>query len=378
MAELTDFQLLCRQVRFALDEAVEPEENEGLLADLVARVRSNGLQVTRRTVPELHAVVSAARRALAMSCEPEVYVVNDPASNAFAPVFGDGVRPFVVLNSGLISLLGVSELAFALGHELGHLGMRHGRALASPPRSEFEAIQMRTRQRYAEVSADRVGLLATRSLFTAANVMVKLASGLPTTVLGLDVETFLQQIEHDPLEFSATWELEQSHPSLPQRLWALLRFARSDVYCRLAGLGDQAIPLEAVDDEIALRFAELGDSRLTELESRAYDIALVWAATAVAMEDEYIDPRERQALERLLGVEHADKAVAFAESQGRPAVTAKLADAVARINAAGVVTRQKFLDTVRSLSASLGLTPQLTETWQLLERTLRLKDRRST
>ena len=151
-----------------------------------------------------------------------------------------------------------------------------------------------------------------------------------------------------------------------------------ETHFRLAGLGDQAIPLEAVDDEIALRFAELGDSRLTELESRAYDIALVWAATAVAMEDEYIDPRERQALERLLGVEHADKAVAFAESQGRPAVTAKLADAVARINAAGVVTRQKFLDTVRSLSASLGLTPQLTETWQLLERTLRLKDRRST
>lgn len=375
MYEDLGFQGMCRRVRFTLDEPYDDADGrESLLADFVARVRSTGLQVTRRTVPEVHSAIVNVSQSLRVLPEPEVYVVNDPESNAFAPAFASDDRPIIVLNSGLVTLLDTNELAFAVAHELGHLGLRHAsRILAAEPRSEFEALQMRSRQRYAEVSADRVGLLATRSLFTAARVMVKLASGLPTAALGLDVDAFVQQIERDPSEVSRSWELEQSHPSLPCRLWALLRFVHSDTYAMLSGQGDSGLALSAIDSEISHRFAEMGDGRLSDMESSIYNIALVWAGAAMILEDDVIEPCERQALIRLVGEEHARKAIEFAETQGRASVIAKLADAIERINAASTATRLRFHESVRVFSVSLDVPPEETQAGQLLERALRLR-----
>jgi len=178
MCEISRFQNLCRRVRFCLDEASSDlGEANSFLADFVARVRSTGLQVTRATVPEVYRAVSRVKEALGVPVEPEVYVVNDVSANAFAPAFASGNRPILVLNSGLVTLLNSNELAFAIAHELGHLGLRHSQRLPSvQPQSEFEALQKRSLQRYAEISADRIALIATRSVFGAAHVMVKLAS----------------------------------------------------------------------------------------------------------------------------------------------------------------------------------------------------------
>ena len=153
-----------------------------------------------------------------MSEQPEVYVLNHPQANAFAPTFGVTGRPFVVIHSGLAELLATNEIDFALGHELGHLGCGHMIESERAYGSEFEALQVRSRMRYAEISADRLGLLATRSVYCAARVMVKLASGLKGDSVALDIDAFLGQLERDPEEISREWELHQSHPALPLRL----------------------------------------------------------------------------------------------------------------------------------------------------------------
>jgi hypothetical protein len=371
MAE-RQFADICQRVRFSLDEPIRTEDLQGSVADLVAQVRANGLQVTRTTVPRIASVVERVCQRVGLEGLAETYIVNDPSSNAFVPLGGGLKRPVVILTSGLVTLLDVNELAFAVGHELGHYGFKHAQKEGSPDETELDALQRRSAQRYTEVSADRVGLLATGSVFVAAKVMVKIASGLPAELLGLDVDAFIRQAERDPDELSREWELNATHPSLPLRMWALIRFAHSGLFARLSGQGRGGQRIEEIDQDIEQRMALLGDGRLSEVEQKHYETALVWAAAALVIEDGRIDRSEQVALARLIGPEKSLKVIHFASTHGRVAVVKKLMGALERLNSAGAATRRKFDDAFGSFSLVLSDSDSVPATVKVVRRALRL------
>jgi len=373
MSEKHSIDDICRQIRFFLDEpAAEVQSPDVSLPDMVARVRSTGLLVTSRTVPAVHRIVEMISENLGIA-PPEVYVVNSPSANAFAPAFAEFKRPIIVLNSGLITLLSPSELVFPVGHEIGHLCMRHAQQATHGYRnSEFEALQFRSTQRYAEISADRVGLIACRSVFIAARVMVKLASGLSSEYIDLDIDAFVRQMERDPQETNRSWELHESHPSLPLRLWALIRFSHSRQYNELVQLGEAGYELQDVDDEVARRFEELGDGRLSEMESSVYRLGLLWTAAAMIIEDEKIELHERIALAKMVGNDDSKKAIAFAEAQGRTAVIDKLMEAIARINSGSRAMRKRFYSALQSFCMAARIQPDKTEAGRYLKQFLNM------
>ncbi len=349
------FVRLCEQVRFSLDES--PRQSTGgedAIAEFVAQVRARALLVTPTTVPMVYQVSCRVRDALALEDDPEIYVVNDPCANAFAPGLGVRRRPIIVLNSGLVGLLSPSELGFTIAHELGHLALGHMRRIdRNEIHDEFGAFQARCLERYAEVSADRVALVSSKSVFIAAHVMVKLASGLGSEALGLDVDGFVRQIERDPEEVSRGWELSESHPSLPFRLWALVLFARSTEFGTISGQATHGDRLTELDDMIAQRFAELGDGRLTQLEDSVFQRAVVWTGLAMVTEDDRVDTAERKALARLIGPERARKAVAFAKSHGHAVVLKKLREALSQVTNASLATRRKLERCASAFAVSL-------------------------
>ena len=248
-----------------------------------------------------------------------------------------------------------TRIAFAVGHELGHYGFQHAkRDAAEAGETELEALNRRSAQRYAEVSADRVGLLATGSVFVAARVIFKMASGLPAEFLGLDVDAFVKQAERDPDELSREWELNSSHPSLPLRMWAMIGFAHSEPFAELSGQGRGGRSLEDIDREIESRMAALGDGRLSEVERDTYEVALVWAAAALVLEKGRVGTSERAALARLVGPEKAAKALQFANSNGRAAIKDKLMNSLERLNDAGLATRRKFDEAFSAFSLSMS------------------------
>ena len=369
MTQVDRFRQLCNEVRFQLDEPVDrPPDGHGA-ADYVAQIRMNGLRVTPTTTPVLHEALGRVTTALRIDQPPEVYVVNDPLANAAAPGFGPAYRPFMVLNSGLVELLTPTEIEFAIGHELGHLGMRHA-GMTQAHASEMAALQARSSQRCQEISADRIGLLATRSVFTAAQVMVKLASGLRGDSVALDIPAFLSQLDRDPEEMSREWELYQSHPALPLRLWALLRFGATAEYARLAGTGDGGERLVEIDQEISARLASLGDGRLDEMESRFFLLALTWLGLMLVMQDDRIEPHERDELVNLVGEEHAAKAVRFAEDHGKPAAEKKLREALERIRSTSMLLKRRFVESFRSFAYALGVDPERTAAGNLVKELL--------
>jgi hypothetical protein len=345
-----DFAAQCTRVRFTLDTSGgSTAESDPRLPDLVARVRSESLLVTPRTAPAIGRMAEQVAERLALRAPAEIYIRADSSINAMAPGLAHLDRPIAILNSGLVALLTPAELAVALGHELGHVGLGHAHVPVRQPQNELDALTDRSRQRYAEISADRVGLLASRSTFLAANVMIKTASGLPTSSLGFDIPAFIAQMDRAPGEMSREWELELTHPSLPFRLWALLRFSHSDVYAELSGQGGATIPIQRIDEEIAARLEAMGDGRLTALEASALERALTWVGAIRLLAAGIDGDAARAALQDLIGPSRTERVLDFADRFGADAVRAKAEEAHRSLQSTSPTTRTKFEDAIYTL-----------------------------
>lgn len=151
----------------------------------------SAVRVDERQFPRLHRLLTEAGQALDVDDLPEMYVGNSPFANAMTLGME---KPFIVLNSRLLTLLDDDELRFVIAHELGHAVSGHavyqtlliriinatGFLSVLPP----TAITLRVLgaalaewARKAELSADRAGLLATQDTTASFRVHMKLASG---------------------------------------------------------------------------------------------------------------------------------------------------------------------------------------------------------
>ena len=160
---------------------------------------ADNVRVTPRMFPRLHRYLGWGCRILDIE-EPELYVTTDPNPNAYT--YGH-TSPFIVLTSGLIDLLGDEELAFVVGHELGHIKAGHVlyRMLARNIATIISALGQATLgigsllgqglvfalhdwYRKAELTADRAGLLCVQNLDPCLTVFMKLAGRREPVVCG--------------------------------------------------------------------------------------------------------------------------------------------------------------------------------------------------
>ena len=171
---------------------------------------ADNVRVTARMFPRLHRYLGWGCRILDVD-EPELYVTLDPNPNAFT--YGHK-SPFIVLTSGLIDMLGDEELAFVVGHELGHIKAGHvlytvlARNIASIISALGQAtlgigsllgqglvVALHDWYRKAELTADRAGLLCVQNLDPCLTVFMKLAGGATRLWAEMDRAEFLRQIQ---------------------------------------------------------------------------------------------------------------------------------------------------------------------------------------
>jgi hypothetical protein len=243
-----------------LRAAGDRELAERLLADpdvknAVARLERRGqdpgarrhllataIRLTREMAPDVHHIMDECRRMLGVEAPFETYVYPEPAFNAAAVAPEQG-RLFLMLSSALLEAFEPDELRFVVGHELGHHLFEHHRIpvavlLSGIARIDAAlALRLFAWQRYAEISADRTGLVTAGGLDPAARALFKLASGLRGDRIKVRIDQFLTQVgdlrreaerlatadDHPRSDFFAT------HPFSPLRLKAAQLFAASDV-----------------------------------------------------------------------------------------------------------------------------------------------------
>lgn len=91
-------------------------------SDKVALSLSGAKEVSREQAPELHRIVENLAITAGLP-KPRVYLINDPAPNAFA-TGRDKDHAAVAVTSGLLERLNRTELEGVIAHELSHIGNR--------------------------------------------------------------------------------------------------------------------------------------------------------------------------------------------------------------------------------------------------------------
>jgi len=163
----------------------------GVLGEKPIRLafQANAVRVSKGQFPKVHSLYRSVLETLDAPEEYELFISQTPMVNAGA--YGLD-RPFIVLNSGSLSLLDERELTFLLGHELGHILSGHVLyrtmmvILIRLAQQGFPLVGLGARAvllailewgRKSELSADRAGLLAVQEPEAALHAMLKLAGG---------------------------------------------------------------------------------------------------------------------------------------------------------------------------------------------------------
>lgn len=179
----------------------------GLFAGRTPRLLalSSTVRVDGRQFPDIHRLVQDGASILDLPEVPEVFISNDPYTNARTV----GIEhPFIVLSSGLVDLLDEEELRFVIGHELGHVLSGHSvyrsmldHLLALSRRVFFLPVgylglralitALEEWYRKSELSCDRAGVLAGQDPAAALRAQMKLAGG--GRLAEMDITAFLDQ-----------------------------------------------------------------------------------------------------------------------------------------------------------------------------------------
>lgn len=186
----------------------------------LGHLRGNGVRVSDRQFPELHAMAEQHSRRLGMDETPAIFVLQAGGMlNAFATRFLG--RNFVVLYADVLALAsqkGEKAVSFVLGHELGHVRRKHmtRRALLYP--AMIFPFLGGAYSRACEYTCDRFG----NALEPEGGI-----DGLLVLAAGRDLYNqvnpteYIRQRETERGFFVRFAEILSTHPNLPKRVAAL-------------------------------------------------------------------------------------------------------------------------------------------------------------
>jgi Zn-dependent protease with chaperone function/Tfp pilus assembly major pilin PilA len=184
---------------------------------LIAHLKGNGVELSSQQFPDLYAQFVECCKRLDMAELPRAYILNgNGVLNAFATKF---LRDrYVVLTSDIVDAMqGNAEgLRFYMGHELGHLRMKHiSKALFRWPVLWLPLLGA-AYSRARESTCDRHGLACSGSGATAVQALSVLAAGRARW-RNLNLTTYIRQTEHSSGFWMSFHELISGYPWLTKR-----------------------------------------------------------------------------------------------------------------------------------------------------------------
>ena len=209
--------------------------------------------VTEYSCPELYAQVKRVADTLDITRIPSIYTEWGHFINAYTTGYKDST--LLVLYSGAVDLLDEEELAFIVGHEMGHIKSGHvlyhvmagmfsniisNMAIAAPLVQPLYYALMYW-NRMSEFTADRAGLLACQNVDAAINAIVKM-SGMPGRYFrSMNREAFLQQAKDFEVKYGGTLDqvikgisiINDSHPWTIMRAAELIKWVEAGEYDRI-------------------------------------------------------------------------------------------------------------------------------------------------
>jgi len=189
---------------------------------LVARLRSEGVEVTPEQEPALHQALVEVCGKLGLTTIPRLYIVQSGGVlNAFTTRHSS--RQFIVLYSDMLEACGSdsAEIRFVLGHEIGHIQRNHVMKNLFVLPGRILPLIGDAYSRACERTCDRYGAAGTTDGNGAVRAMMMLSAG-PEYGKTLRAEKFAAQHASERGFFISWHELTSSYPTLSQRVDNLL------------------------------------------------------------------------------------------------------------------------------------------------------------
>lgn len=268
------------------------------------------LPLTADVAPELFQAVEHVRTRLGIEATLAVHCIAEPMLSLITPA--DDGRVLLGISRVALERLDTTELTFVLGHEFGHALFDHfSLSLDAPHMSELLSPSLRSRyhawRRYAELSADRVGLLACQDADVAVHTFFKLTGGLsePSAASSPRPEPITgPSVQHTGLGGTdADWF--STHPYSPLRLKALDVFARARQFHDSLGRSGGDLDRAAVEREIRDIMQLAADTQVDDQDDASRELGdfLALAGVAVAAADGTVVDAEHDLVIELVGPE---------------------------------------------------------------------------
>jgi Zn-dependent protease with chaperone function/type II secretory pathway pseudopilin PulG len=184
---------------------------------LIAHLRGNAVELSEGQFPDLYAQFVECCRRLKIDTPPQAFILNgNGILNAFATKF---LRTqYVVLTSDVVDAMqGNPEgLRFYMGHELGHLRMKHVSKQFLRWPVMWLPLLGAAYSRARESTCDRHGLACSGSVEAAVRALGVLSVGRARW-RNLNVATYIRQTEHSRGFWMSFHELTAGYPWLTKR-----------------------------------------------------------------------------------------------------------------------------------------------------------------
>ena len=194
---------------------------------LQAQQLGNSIRVKDTQLKEINQIVESCAKNLLLNRLPQVYITQNPILNAYAMGFKS---PYlIVLTSGLVENLNKKELAFVIGHEMGHIKFSHTLLISiiSPIGRSLVFLDFLTGfwGRKTEYTCDRAGLIASEDLKSSISALLKVSCGPKISTL-IDYDYLFEQIQDlKSSKLNSIGELLTNHPYIVNRIHKLIKFS---------------------------------------------------------------------------------------------------------------------------------------------------------
>lgn len=278
------------------------------------RLMARSLRLTESMAGAAYRVAHEAKRVLGVTGDLELYQRSGPENAAMhmvdAPIL-------LEIQGSLLSRLDERALLGLFGHELGHF-LAHGPTSPLTPTHAITGmlgevddkplnVTLSRLSMAMELTADRVGLLASQDLSAMLRLEMAAITGLASGELSWDTDAYLancrELMEAELRDGKAAGF--GSHPEHNLRAYALWLFSETRTYQQLTGRGPGTRDLAEVDAIIARCFQDevlrdevlLDYNQTGEPPQELHECALA-AAVLVACVDGELADEEREAIEK--------------------------------------------------------------------------------
>jgi hypothetical protein len=284
-------------VRFAYDVPAANEEAEG--RNVARELLYAAVVINADTFPRMWALIGKTFENIGASHKGHLFFVQ-ASHEVQATCVRSGDSAAFLFSSALVERFDDDEILFVIGHEYGHHHFKHGHI---PVTQDAKAVlRSNVLRRAAEITADRVGLLAAKNLNAAIAALIKTATGLDGRNVRFQANSFLRQynalIKHGP----SPREAMSSHPFFLMRLRALLLFSRSREYAQTQGAsGYNLMGREEIDAILRHDLQRLSGVALDDIESDIIRDAILMGAFLVFANDGKITKEEQGFVKEYIG-----------------------------------------------------------------------------